>query len=115
VTIHEFSGRSFNVPADGRLTFDTGMRRTLDIAGAGLAAILLAPVALVVMLAVWIEGGRPILFSQLRLGQNGRPFRMYKFRKFRVDCDDRGCPLTMEGDGRLTGVGRVLEIGRAHV
>jgi len=110
VTIHEFSGRSFNVPADGHPTFDTGMRRTLDIAGAGLAAFLLSPVALLVMLAVWIEGGRPILFSQLRLGQNGRPFRMYKFRKFRVDCDDRGCPLTMQGDGRLTGVGRVLVV-----
>lgn len=108
MTIHDFSGRSFSVPAGRRPTFHAGMRRTLDITGAGLAALLLAPVALVVTLAVWIEGGRPILFSQLRLGQNGRPFRMYKFRKFRVDCDDRGCPLTMQDDGRLTGVGRIL-------
>ena len=35
---------------------------------------------------------------------------MYKFRKFRVDCDDRGCPLTMQDDGRLTGIGRVLVV-----
>jgi len=33
---------------------------------------------------------------------------MYKFRKFRVHCDDRGCPLTMQNDDRLTRVGRVL-------
>jgi lipopolysaccharide/colanic/teichoic acid biosynthesis glycosyltransferase len=70
--------------------------------------VVLAPIVPVVTLALWIEGGRPILFSQLRLGQNGRPFRMYKFRKFRTDCDDRGCPLTMQNDGRLTKVGRIL-------
>jgi len=112
VTIHEFSGRSFNVPADGRSSLDAAIRRALDIAGAGLAAFLLAPLALVVTLAVLVDGGRPILFSQFRLGQNGRPFRMYKFRKFRVDCDDRGCPLTMQGDGRLTRVGRVLVVSK---
>jgi lipopolysaccharide/colanic/teichoic acid biosynthesis glycosyltransferase len=33
---------------------------------------------------------------------------MYKFRKFAPDCDTHGCPLTIEGDGRLTAVGRVL-------
>jgi lipopolysaccharide/colanic/teichoic acid biosynthesis glycosyltransferase len=110
VTIHEFSGQPFKVPAEQRHGVDASIRRALDIAGACIAALLLAPVALIVTLAVWFEGGRPILFSQLRLGQNGRPFRMYKFRKFRVDCDDRGCPLTMQDDGRLTGVGRVLVV-----
>jgi len=108
VTIHDFSGHSFNVPDETRPAFDAGVRRSLDIAGAGLAVFLLAPAALIVMLAIWIEGRRPILFSQLRLGQGSRPFRMYKFRKFRCDCDDCGCPLTMEDDGRLTRVGRVL-------
>jgi lipopolysaccharide/colanic/teichoic acid biosynthesis glycosyltransferase len=72
------------------------------------ALVILAPVALIVTLAIYVEGGRPILFSQLRLGQNGRPFRMHKFRKFRADCDDRGSPLTLEHDGRLTRVGRIL-------
>ncbi len=108
MTIHEFSGRSFNMSAERRLALAAGVRRVLDIACAGLAAFLLAPAALIVTLAIWIEGGCPILFSQFRLGQNGRRFRMYKFRKFRADCDDGGCPLTMQGDNRLTGVGRVL-------
>jgi lipopolysaccharide/colanic/teichoic acid biosynthesis glycosyltransferase len=85
-----------------------GLRRALDILFAGAATASLAPLFLIVALAIWIEGGRPILFSQLRLGQNGRPFRMYKFRKFRPDCDRYGCPLTMEGDGRLTRIGRIL-------
>jgi lipopolysaccharide/colanic/teichoic acid biosynthesis glycosyltransferase len=91
-------------------TFGDGLRRALDIVCAGAAVLLLAPAALIVALAIWIEGGRPILFSQLRLGRNGRPFRMYKFRKFKPDCDDRGCPLTLEEDGRLTRIGRILAL-----
>ncbi|WP_299808145.1 sugar transferase [Tardiphaga sp.] len=84
------------------------LRRTLDILCAGTAASALAPVFLIVAIAIWIEGGRPILFSQLRLGQNGRPFRIYKFRKFGPNCDLHGYPLTMDGDGRLTAIGRIL-------
>jgi lipopolysaccharide/colanic/teichoic acid biosynthesis glycosyltransferase len=87
---------------------DAGLRRAFDIVCAGLAAFALAPVMLIVTLALWFEGGTPILFSQLRLGQHGRPFRMYKFRKFRPDCDNHGCPLTVERDDRLTAVGRIL-------
>ncbi|WP_457489166.1 sugar transferase [Tardiphaga sp. P5_C10] len=85
-----------------------GLRRALDILFAGAATASLAPLFLIVALAIWIEGGRPILFSQFRLGQNGRPFLMYKFRKFRSDCDLHGYPLTVEGDGRLTMIGRFL-------
>src|SRR5256714_13680188 len=89
-----------------------GLRRAVDVLGAGGAAFILAPLMLIVALAIWIESGRPILFSQIRLGQYGRPFRMYKFRKFGPDCHSQGCPLTMEADGRLTKVGRVLAVSK---
>ncbi len=87
---------------------DVGLRRTLDILFAAVATSIFAPVMLIVVVAIWIESGEPILFSQLRLGQHGRPFRMFKFRKFGPDCDDHGCPLTVDEDDRLTAVGRVL-------
>ena len=96
----EFSRPSFGV--------DVGLRRALDIVCSALAMSFLAPVMLIVAMAIWIESGGPILFSQLRLGQHGRPFRMFKFRKFRPDCDNHGCPLTIEEDDRLTAVGRAL-------
>ena len=96
----QISGPSFGM--------DVGMRRTLDMLCAGVAVFVLAPLMLIVAIVIWCESGGPILFSQLRLGQYGRPFRMYKFRKFRPDCDSHGCPLTVEEDGRLTAVGRVL-------
>jgi lipopolysaccharide/colanic/teichoic acid biosynthesis glycosyltransferase len=102
------SGRSLGVRRDWPRVLDYGLRRALDIVCAGVAAFVLAPVVSTVALAILIESGTPILFLQLRLGQNGRPFRMYKFRKFKPDCDDRGCPLTVEEDGRMTAVGRML-------
>jgi lipopolysaccharide/colanic/teichoic acid biosynthesis glycosyltransferase len=106
--MYELSGPSIGARAGLHHPSGDGLRRALDVGCAGVAALLLAPAALIVALAIWIEGGRPILFSQLRLGRNGRPFRMYKFRKFRRDCDAGGCPLTLEEDGRLTRVGRLL-------
>jgi len=84
------------------------LRRMLDILTSGMALFVTSPVFLIVALAIRIESGGPILFSQLRLGQNGRPFSIYKFRKFRADCDRHGYPLTLDGDNRLTKVGRVL-------
>jgi lipopolysaccharide/colanic/teichoic acid biosynthesis glycosyltransferase len=84
------------------------LRRAFDILCAGMTATALVPVFAIVALAIWIESGRPLLFSQLRLGYNGRPFRIYKFRKFRPTCDLHGFPLTLEGDGRMTAIGRIL-------
>lgn len=99
-TIDEFSPRSS--------AGDMSLRRSIDILCAGVAVIVLAPVFLFLAAAIWLESGRPILYSQLRLGQKATAFRIYKFRKFRADCDDRGSPLTMEHDDRLTAIGRLL-------
>ncbi|WP_342731481.1 sugar transferase [Bradyrhizobium sp. B117] len=84
------------------------LRRLVDILCAGTAMVVFLPIFLLTALAIWTEGGRPIFYSQLRLGLNGLPFRMYKFRKFRADCDDRGSPLTAMNDDRMTTIGRVL-------
>lgn len=83
-------------------------RRVIDVLCAGTAMVLLSPVFIVVASVIWLESGRPLLFSQLRLGQGGEPFRMYKFRKFGPNCGSDGSPLTLQQDERLTAVGRVL-------
>jgi lipopolysaccharide/colanic/teichoic acid biosynthesis glycosyltransferase len=82
--------------------------RCLDIVVTAMAVLLFSPLILVIGFAIWLEDGRPILFGQHRLGLGGRPFRMYKFRKFSATCGTDGCPLTMSEDVRLTAVGRVL-------
>jgi lipopolysaccharide/colanic/teichoic acid biosynthesis glycosyltransferase len=84
------------------------VRRLLDIVISLFALVLLSPIILLVTVAIALETGRPILFSQLRIGRNGRSFRMYKFRKFRSDCGTDGSPLTLENDDRSTKVGKIL-------
>ena len=112
MSVHEFSRLPARENVELNRASDATLRRLLDLSCAVIAAILLAPVASIVALAIWIEGGRPILFSQLRLGQHGRPFRMYKFRKFRPDCDCGGSPVTVEDDDRLTRLGRFLAVSK---
>lgn len=82
--------------------------RCFDLLIAVTALVALSPVFLAIMAALWIEGGRPLFFAQVRLGRGGHPFVMYKFRKFSASVGTDGCPLTMAGDGRLTRVGALL-------
>lgn len=89
-------------------TTQTWLRRAADILLAGTALLLLAPLMLLITIAIWLESGQPTLFCQTRLGEGGRRFRMYKFRKFHVDAGQTGCPLTLEQDPRMTQVGRLL-------
>jgi lipopolysaccharide/colanic/teichoic acid biosynthesis glycosyltransferase len=84
------------------------VRRTFDILIAAAALIAFAPLMILVAMAVSLDGERNIIFEQKRLGLNGRLFNMYKFRKFRAVSGTSGAPLTVEGDVRLTKVGKIL-------
>ncbi len=84
------------------------LRRLFDIALAGGALAALAPVMLLISLAILAETGRPILYTQTRLGRGGRRFPMHKFRKFAPKPEAQGCPLTMRDDDRMTPLGRIL-------
>jgi lipopolysaccharide/colanic/teichoic acid biosynthesis glycosyltransferase len=83
-------------------------RRVLDLLIAGTGLVLLAPIMMLVAITTWVDSGRPIFFSQVRVGQSGRHFRMYKFRKFHKECGPRDCPLTTKSDRRMTPLGRFL-------
>jgi lipopolysaccharide/colanic/teichoic acid biosynthesis glycosyltransferase len=83
-------------------------RRVLDLVVAGLAMVVLSPIMLLIALAICLESGAPVLFRQVRLGQHGRRFYIYKFRKFHRDCGTDGSPLTFDGDARMTSVGLFL-------
>lgn len=63
--------------------------RLLDIVISGTALVLLAPVMVLVGLLVASTSPGPVLFKQVRLGQDRRPFVMLKFRTMYADCDDR--------------------------
>ena len=82
------------------------LKRLLDIAGALLGLLLLSPLFLGITLAVRRRMGPPALFSQLRAGLEGRPFRLYKFRSM-TDARDGDGSLLPDAD-RLTPLGVFL-------
>jgi lipopolysaccharide/colanic/teichoic acid biosynthesis glycosyltransferase len=84
------------------------VRRVLDLTVAGIGLICFSPIMLLIVLAIWIDGGRPIFFSQIRLGLRGRHFRIYKFQKFHSDCGSAAGLVTVENDPRFTHLGRLL-------
>jgi len=55
-------------------------KRLLDLLGASLLLLLFAPLLGMVALAIWGIDGRPVLFTQVRAGRGGAPFRLVKFR-----------------------------------
>ena len=63
-------------------------KRALDLAGAGLLVVGLAPVCGLVALCIWLDDGRPLLFTQTRAGCQGEPFRIFKFRTLTHEPDD---------------------------
>lgn len=82
------------------------IKRALDLLGASLGLLALAPLMLPIALVVLVTLGRPALFRQVRSGLAGRPFTLYKFRTMREARDAAGRPLS--DAERLTSVGRFL-------
>jgi lipopolysaccharide/colanic/teichoic acid biosynthesis glycosyltransferase len=79
----------------------------MDIVVATLGLLLLLPVIFVIALTIGINSGRPVFFRQQRLGRDGRPFHLFKFRTMTTTTRN-GVGLTRDGDSRITGIGRWL-------
>ncbi|MDV3458455.1 sugar transferase [Sphingomonas sp. HF-S4] len=82
------------------------MKRIFDVIVAATMLIVLCPLILGIAFVVCVKLGRPILFSQVRPGQHGKPFRMIKFRTMLDAVDQHGTPLP--DSERLTSFGRML-------
>ena len=82
------------------------IKRGIDVMGAGLGLIVLSPFLLLIILAIRIKMGRPVLFRQMRPGLCGKPFYMYKFRTMTNEKNADGELLPDEM--RLTKLGRFL-------
>jgi exopolysaccharide biosynthesis polyprenyl glycosylphosphotransferase len=94
-------------------------KRVLDAVVAGALLVLMAPLFAAVALAIRSSSRGPVLFRQLRTGQHGRPFRIYKFRTMCVDAEQQRAALAdynevdgplfkIRNDPRVTRVGMFL-------
>lgn len=95
-------------------------KRAFDIAASFCALVVLSPVFLIIYLIIYLDDphGNPI-FSQIRIGKNGKAFRFYKFRSMVVNAEDllaglqnqnemSGPAFKMKNDPRVTKVGRFI-------
>ena len=88
---------------------DRILKRALDLVIGSLALILLAPLMLLVAIAIKLDSPGPILFRQQRFGQCNRIFGLFKFRSMRAECSDAaGTRSASQGDDRLTRVGKFI-------
>lgn len=86
----------------------TRAKRAVDVIGAGVGLVLLAPLFLLLALLIRAEDGGPVFFRQERIGYRGRRFRIWKFRTMVPDAESRGLPLTGWRDPRVTRIGSWL-------
>jgi lipopolysaccharide/colanic/teichoic acid biosynthesis glycosyltransferase len=91
-------------PSQGTLA----AKRTMDVVGSAFGLLLLLPVFAVVAALIKLDSPGPIFFRQNRVGQEGRPFRIYKFRSMVVNAERAGTALTVQADPRITRVGMLL-------
>ncbi len=84
------------------------MKRVFDVALSLVAIILLSPVLLVISVWIVATDGFPIVYRGRRVGRDGEPFEMLKFRTMVKNADAIGGTSTADDDQRITRVGRVL-------
>lgn len=96
------------------------VKRAVDVVASGIGMLILSPVFLGLMIAIMIEDGWPVFYSQNRVGLNGRVFRFYKFRSMVRNADKikeqlqtqnesgDGVIFKMKHDPRVTKIGRFI-------
>ena len=102
----------------GRLVYHT-VKRGFDILASGVALVLLSPLFGVLTVKIKKEDGGPAFYSQTRIGKNGKPFKMWKFRSMVVNADQMidqledqneidGAMFKIKDDPRITKIGHTI-------
>lgn len=82
------------------------LKRGLDLFGSGLGMIFLSPWMLLTALLIKLEDKGPVFYTQERMGMDGKPFHMVKFRTMSQDAEAGGPGWTVKDDPRVTRLGR---------
>lgn len=84
------------------------LKRLFDIVASAMMLLVLSPVFLVLAVAIKVDSPGPVFYRQVRVTQYGRQFRIFKFRTMVSNADQIGAQVTVNGDSRITRVGRVI-------
>lgn len=88
------------------------VKRSTDIFLSGIAIVILSPVMLIVAIAIKLYDRGPVLYSQVRLTEGHREFKIYKFRSMITDAEKHGARLAAQNDSRITPIGKVIRATR---
>ncbi len=88
--------------------WNQALKRWLDIVVASIVLLLVAPLMLLIALTIKLGSQGPVFFLQQRVGLDGRPFWMLKFRTMRIDAENNGPGWTTPNDPRVTQIGAIL-------
>ncbi len=86
------------------------MKRAFDLVGAAGAITVLSPAFALIALSIKLTSAGPVFFRQERIGKNGKPFFILKFRTMVKDAPQLGPDVTGAGDPRITRVGNFLRV-----
>jgi lipopolysaccharide/colanic/teichoic acid biosynthesis glycosyltransferase len=85
------------------------LKRLFDIFASLIALVIVSPILLIIAIAIKLDSKGPVLFKQTRLGLNGQPFIMYKFRTMVENAEKMGLGIfNFKDDPRVTKVGYFL-------
>ena len=84
------------------------LKRSLDVFAALVLIMVSLPINFLVAIGVWFSSKGPLLYSQERIGKDGIPFYIYKFRSMYVDAEKTGPQLSKDFDPRITPFGRFI-------
>lgn len=105
---HVFGAVLIEIKQDLMPRWQRLVKRLIDISASAVMLVLLAPLYIFIMIKVRFSSPGPIFFRQERIGINGKPFWIYKFRSMYVDAESAGPQLSHDTDPRVTEWGRVM-------
>lgn len=90
--------------------FNLILKYVIDLIASLLGILITSPLLILIAIAIKLTSKGPVFFKQERLGKNGEPFKIIKFRTMVVNAEKIGDGLTVksENDNRITKIGRVL-------
>lgn len=83
-------------------------KRIFDLSVSVILLVLFAPFYLLIALLIKLDSFGPVHYKALRVGKNGRLFKLFKFRTMKVNSSNSGPAITQKSDPRITRVGKVL-------
>ncbi|MDX2361459.1 MAG: sugar transferase [Crocinitomicaceae bacterium] len=107
-----FGALLINVNAEVMPVWQRTFKRLIDVSASIVSLVLLIPVFIVLGILVKMSSPGPIFFLQERIGKNGVPFKIIKFRTMFLDSEKNGPQLSSTSDPRITKIGRFMRKSR---